>query len=570
MKLTIGKKLFGFSVFFLIVVVAIGTFSYQKILEMDTITKKIKKLGRIDDILIVHYSNIIKLDTMIHNKKFVENQIETDHKNCVFGKWLLNRTPTVYPKFERLLNDIVVPHEKVHNSWIDIIKEIKNNDFIKAETLFQEMNRNDFQPLVKSYQPLVEESNLIISELQKENDMAIEQMRDILIVGLILLFLVAFLVGYYVKTKLVSPITCISKVAKSISVGDLSNKVDFQSDDELGELAQSFRQMGNYLGDFTKALHLIGTGDLSTKIKKASEEDILGIALENMTTNLKKLVVETADGIGVLTASVSQILATTSELSSSSAETSSAVAQTSSTAQEVNQTSQLNYDKAKHVVNSTQKAMSDSLVGQQSIIDNTNGLKKIKESMADIAKKVVELSEQSRTISQIVTSVEDIANQSNILSVNASIEAAKAGEQGKGFLVVASELKNLAEQSKDGTKKVQRILDDIQNVTNSLVMIAEHGDKSVDEGVEQAKKTQDVFDALKDTINEAANASKQIAASSEQGQAGMKQISDAMRNIQSSSNQNTTAIVQVESAVNSLNDLANKLKTISGKYKLGN
>src|SRR5438128_9984713 len=108
-----------------------------------------------------------------------------------------------------------------------------------------------------------------------------------------------------------------------------------------------------------------------------------------------------------------------------------------------------------------------------------------REQMNSIAQIMVRLSEQNQAIGQIIASVDDLAQQSNLLAVNASIEAAKAGDQGKGFGVVANEVKSLAEQSRQATTRVRNILSDIQKATGAAVMATEQGSKSVESGLQQ-------------------------------------------------------------------------------------
>src|SRR5438128_3440680 len=112
-----------------------------------------------------------------------------------------------------------------------------------------------------------------------------------------------------------------------------------------------------------------------------------------------------------------------------------------------------------------------------------------REQMNSIAQIMVRLSEQNQAIGQIIATVDDLAQQSNLLAVNASIEAAKAGEEGKGFSVVAQEVKSLAEQSRQATTQVRAILSDIQKATSAAVMATEQGGKVVEAGVAQSGQT---------------------------------------------------------------------------------
>ena len=108
----------------------------------------------------------------------------------------------------------------------------------------------------------------------------------------------------------------------------------------------------------------------------------------------------------------------------------------------------------------------------------------IKTQMESIGETVVRLSDQSRAIEDIIASVQDLADQSNLLAVNASIEAARAGDQGKGFAVVAHEIKTLADQSKEATEHIRTILDDTRKWVSAAVMATEQGGKAVEAGLQ--------------------------------------------------------------------------------------
>ena len=165
-------------------------------------------------------------------------------------------------------------------------------------------------------------------------------------------------------------------------------------------------------------------------------------------------------------------------------------------------------------------------------------------------------------------SVNDLAEQSNLLAVNASIEAARAGEHGKGFAVVAQEVKVLAEQSKQSTSQVRTILSDIQKATGGAVMAIEQGGKAVDVGVKQSTETGESIQALARTVSEAAQAAIQIADSSQQQLIGVDQVTFAMENIKQASLLNVESMRQVEISAQNLNEMGQRLKHIIGQYQV--
>lgn len=276
---------------------------------------------------------------------------------------------------------------------------------------------------------------------------------------------------------------------------------------------------------------------------------------------------ELQDGITRLASSASEILATTTQVASTAAQTATAVTQTTSTAEEVKQTAQLTTQKARYVLESAQKAANVSTLGRTAVDDTVQGMHRIQEQMESIADSIVRLSEQGQAIGEIMATVNGLAEQSNLLAVNAAIEAAKAGEEGKGFGVVAQEIKSLAEQSKQATAQVRAILGDIQKATSSAVLATEQGTKVVEAGVKQTGETGESIRMLADSITEAAQAATQIAASSQQQMVGMDQVVLAMESIKQSSTQNVAGTRQAEEAAKSLHLLGQRLREMIGSHR---
>jgi methyl-accepting chemotaxis protein len=272
------------------------------------------------------------------------------------------------------------------------------------------------------------------------------------------------------------------------------------------------------------------------------------------------------ESIAQLASSSAEILATTTQVASGAAETAAAVSETTATVEEVKQTAQLASQKAKYVSDTAQKASTVSRAGRESVEETIQGMHRIQEQMESIAGSIVQLSEQGQAIGEIIATVNDLAEQSNLLAVNAAIEATRAGEQGKSFGVVAQEIKSLAEQSRQATSQVRRILGDIQKATNAAVLATEQGNKAVEAGVRQSSDAGESIRLLSVSINDAAQAATQIAASSQQQMIGMDQIVLAMSNIKEASEQNVAGTKQAELAAQSLHEMGGRLSImVSGK-----
>jgi PAS domain S-box-containing protein len=322
---------------------------------------------------------------------------------------------------------------------------------------------------------------------------------------------------------------------------------------------------GKVLGVFAAARDITQRKKVDQELKELNRT--LEQRVAERTANLVRQNTEILEAAEILASSSSEIMTSMSQIASSAAETAATVNETSSIVQEVKMTAQLSSQKARKVSDAAQKAVAVAQTGRKSVEDSVAGMGRIQEQVAFIAESIVRLSEQSQAIGEIIATVNDLAEQSNLLSVNAAIEAAKAGEQGKGFAVVAQEVKSLAEQSKEATAQVRTILNDIQKATNTAVLATEQGNKAVDDGVRQSKEAGESIRLMGVGIDESAQAAVQIAASSQEQSTGMDQVAQAMGDIKLASEQNATGMKQVESAVQNLHELGQKLKHLVEQYK---
>ena len=260
--------------------------------------------------------------------------------------------------------------------------------------------------------------------------------------------------------------------------------------------------------------------------------------------------------IGRLSTSTAELLAVTSQVAAGAVQTATAISEAATTVDEVRQTSLLSSQKATSVSDSAQNADQVAEAGRRAVTETLEGIRRIQDQMSVVADSVVRLSEQTEAVSEIISTSNDLAEQSNLLSVNAAIEAAKASDQGKGFGVVAEEIKNLATQSKQGVVQVRSILSDIQKATASAVMAAEQSGKAIEEGARQASESSVAIEGLAENVAAAAQSAMQIVASSQQQLVGMDQISEAMTSIDQASAQNAAGARQMEAEVSHLQELA--------------
>jgi methyl-accepting chemotaxis protein len=385
--------------------------------------------------------------------------------------------------------------------------------------------------------------------------------------GTLTAIVVAALAGFLITRNVASPLQGLTSVADRIALGDLAAQAQAEErEDEVGNLQRSFARMQQALRNMATAAELIAAGDLRGTYQAQSANDQLGTSFVRMSENLRRQIRGMAEGAAVLGSAATEIVAATAQLASGASESAAAVSQTTTTVEEIRQTAQMASEKAKSVADSAQRAVQVSHQGRKSTDDQAAGMARIRVQMEAIGESMMRLSEQSQAIGQIIASVEDLAAQSNLLAVNAAIEAAKAGEQGKGFGVVAQEVKSLAEQSRQATDRVRVLLSDIQKATTAAVMATEQGNKAVEAGNRQTEIAADAIQGLLGNVTEASQAATQIAASSQQQLVGMDQVASAMESIKQASTQNVASARQLETAARNLSDLGTRLKQLVDNY----
>ncbi|MGE5343794.1 MAG: methyl-accepting chemotaxis protein [Candidatus Omnitrophota bacterium] len=314
----------------------------------------------------------------------------------------------------------------------------------------------------------------------------------------------------------------------------------------------------------------LAEGDIAFEFPEYSKDEMGNMlkSMKNMAEKLRFQMQDIAEGVHVLASSAAEISATTAQFASTTQEVAASINEVFISMKEVKETAALSNEKAREVSERARSAVEISRSGEAAVHQTMEVINSIQEQMISIADSVVELSDQSQSISQIITAVDDLSDQSRLLAVNAAIEAVKAGEQGKGFSVVADEIKNLAEQSKESTAQVRSILTDIQKATSAAVMTTEKGSKAVENGVRQANQTGSAIRALGAGIEQASNSALQIEATSRQQSAGVEQIFSAMENINAAVSQNAQSARQLENSAQVINELGRKLKNIVDKYKV--
>ncbi|MEP9380546.1 methyl-accepting chemotaxis protein [Aquabacter sp. CN5-332] len=401
-----------------------------------------------------------------------------------------------------------------------------------------------------------------------------------LVVGILLSVLLARMIA--------RPIETLHATARDIAAGDLDRRAPEEGPQELVSLAVAINAMAQTLQalvvkergvraqiesavtEYGRFAERVADGDFSAQVMVDNAGDLerLGHALNAMSRSLGLLVSEIKLATAQLGSATAEILAATSQQAAATTEEAAAVRQMAASVHELRQAGESVSRRTQAVLDMAQKTEVVAETGLHSVEETIRSAEQGRQRLETLAERVMGFSERTHEIAEINAAVAELAEKSNLLAVNAGIEAAKAGEAGRGFAVVATEVKELAEQSKAATAQVRRIIADIQRSAQAAVIAAEQYAKASDAGVSTSRQSGTSISTLAARVTEASQAARQNLVAAEQQQAGIEQIALAVDNIEASSAQTVSATAQVEQSARSLHDLAQTLDDIIGRVSV--
>lgn len=387
---------------------------------------------------------------------------------------------------------------------------------------------------------------------------AVDSMHRVLGILDAIIFIVACIVLFYLARRISRPLSAVANSARNIANGDLTvHTIQYQANDEIGDLVKAFTIMTGNLRS------------LVAQVAKSSEQ--VAAASEELTASSE----QSAQAAG-------QVAETISNVATGASHQVEAVGQAVSVVQEMR--SAIN-----HIASNSNKVSEKSgetaraaAAGGEAVLQATNQMQIIKNSVTQSAQVVGELGERSQQIGEIVAVISGIAGQTNLLALNAAIEAARAGEQGRGFAVVADEVRKLAEQSHEAAQKISTIIRDIQSETNIAVMTMNQGTAEVAHGTEVISATGDRFNFIVTMVQQLNSEIQEISAATEELSASSDEVVrsvDSVRTVASDTAANTQTISaaaeeqsasmeEIASSSQALAHMGSELQTVVSKFHL--
>jgi methyl-accepting chemotaxis protein len=255
-----------------------------------------------------------------------------------------------------------------------------------------------------------------------------------------------------------------------------------------------------------------------------------------------------------------QIFSTLDEQERVASQQAASVNETTATMDELEASSRQSAEQAKAAVAAAQQALVLTKDGTQAVGETLEGMFALEQKVGAIAQQIVRLSEQANQIGSISQLVSELANKTNMLALNSSVEAIRAGEHGKGFSVVANEIRKLADQSQNSAEKISVLVSEIQSAINSTVMVTDEGTKTVAAGVQIAQKTDQAFTGVADAVNKVVLNNQQISLNLKQQVDAIQQVVQAMESINQGAKETAVGINQTKVGTQQLNETALNLQ----------
>ncbi len=581
----------------------------------------------------------------------LDGQIKTD--SAKFEKMILSQ------EMRGLYDEYTDLYKKFVGYKDQIIALDQQNNTTEAIRIMQ----TDALPNAKALEAKIEEIRALklkqAEEASSTNSAETTKAISIMLVFAVVVVILAVGLGLVVSTSIATPLGIVTKMAQALSSGNTLRDMNDQEkdkvrlrNDEIGTIGKAFDKLISYMQEMGVAATAISSNDLTVKVTSQSERDELGNAFAKMIAGLRSVigqVTESAETVSIAASQLAsasdqsgkatnQIATTIQQVAAGTTQQSEEVSKTSGSVEQMGRaiegvakgaqeqakaiskasqvTTRINTaieqvaTNAQSVARDSAEAAKHSRNGAQTVKETILGMESIRTKVGLSASKVEEMGNRSEEIGVIVETIEDIASQTNLLALNAAIEAARAGEQGKGFAVVADEVRKLAERSSLATKEIATLIKGIQNTVSEAISAMKESATEVEVGVTRAhsagealdniltaaesvyKQAQDAGEAaskvsaaaseLVESVDAVSAVIEENTAATEEMAANSSELTQAVENIASVSEENSAAVEevsasteevlaqveQVSASAASLMDMAQGLKKVVAQFKI--
>src|SRR5258705_8810623 len=385
--------------------------------------------------------------------------------------------------------------------------------------------------------------------------------------------------------RVLGPLGALSTFSERFAAGDQRAKAEVSANDEFGIIAENLNRTvarvskayGNQeaqdslqrsITDLLNLINQVARGDLTLRGKVTNDAlgnvaDSINLMLDNFTTVIERVRRAAVD----VSTNANKILASTDEMNTGTGQQDQEITNTSSAVEELTVSMKQVSNNAEASAEAARRALDAAEQGNRAVRDTLDGMQRIRSSVQATARKIKPLGDRSLAISEIINVINDITEQTNLLALNAAIEAARAGEAGRGFAVVADEVRKLAEHSRTATKDIAALIKAIQAETNEAVVVMEEGTKEVEIGTGLADQAGKALEAISSVVRQSAELVQEISLASKQQVRGTEGVANAMQIISGITRQTTQSARQAAGTVGNLVKLSEQLVDALSQFR---
>lgn len=468
----------------------------------------------------------------------------TDPTGCVLGQWIYGEAGTDDEEILDLRSQLQPLHEELHHSAVYVL-ELLETDKEQAQNYYQETIQSNLGVLVGLLDKVVERGSVLRQESQRSMQITLVIMHCTSIVGLSLALISLISLVLYVLKQVVRPILTITEKARPLQEGTLKLDLEYDANDEIGDLARTLRdsmeKIRQYVEEINRMMYQVSTGDFNVVCSVPFIGDFYSIekSMESFTRSLSEAIANINRAEDNVFGHAEHLSGGAQLLAQGAIDQAAAVEELYATLDELSNSAKQNIETAANVKESAQ-------LTREQVSLSSREMEQLVAAMADI-------SDASKEIGRIISTIEDIAFKTNILSLNAAVEATRAGEAGRGFTVVSSEVRNLAARSNEAAQATRELI-------GNSVRAAEKGNQIVERVSETLQKTLELVQESNDAISVITDAVHAEAIAISQVTEGLGQISAVVETNTASSEESATVSTELFEQVRVLQEQTNRFQ----------
>jgi methyl-accepting chemotaxis protein len=310
--------------------------------------------------------------------------------------------------------------------------------------------------------------------------------------------------------------------------------------------------------------------DFTQSIPENGDKEIqaLGVSINNLVNNLQKSISKVKSAIGVLKDSSEQVASMTHDINDNISQQESECNQVASAATQLQSTATEVANNAARTADQTSQANQTALTTQNIVVASNEASVKLADELSQGKNILSRVAKESNQISAVLDVINGIAEQTNLLALNAAIEAARAGEQGRGFAVVADEVRQLAKRTQSATTEIEEMINNLQTSSTEAVGAIERGDLMADQSVENSNKISESLSSVTEFLTTISDMNAQIATASEQQSSVVTEIGSSANSINQAASENSERAAKLNTMADNLNDMSKELHRAISRYNI--